>query len=142
MSDPDVSTTGPQSIVGGDADLSSSEEVMRNVALFFLLLSTLCRAQLSTGEYSINVHVSSSEWVVIPSGIGPVGAQKLNVVIGGKKYELEADVKGRTALLTLGDYRARLLEDVHKNSYESSQTYEFQFSDGKTRKFVVVGQTE
>ena len=34
------------------------------------------------------------------------------------------------------------IEDVHKDAYESSQTYEFQFSDKKTRKFVVVGQSE
>jgi hypothetical protein len=82
---------------------------------------------------------------------GPVGVPKLVVLIDGKKYELEAELKGawlverlknRVALLALGDYKAKLVEDVHKNSYESSQTYEFRFTDGKTKKFVVVGQTE
>ncbi|HTS08524.1 MAG TPA: hypothetical protein VMP68_23355 [Candidatus Eisenbacteria bacterium] len=48
----------------------------------------------------------------------------------------------KVALLALGDYKAKLTEDVHKNNYESSQTYQFQFSDGKTRKFTVFGQTE
>jgi len=115
---------------------------MRNIAPFLLLLSGLCWAQSSTGEYSINVHVSSSHWIVVPTSIGPQAAQKVNVIIEGKKYELEAEAKGKVALLALGDYKAKLIEDVHKNSYESSQTYEFQFSDGKTRKYVVVGQNE
>ena len=115
---------------------------MRHILSFFLVLSTLCWSQSISGEYSINVHVTSSEWIVVPSSIGPLGAQKLKVVIEGKKYELEAQAKGRVALLALGDYKAKLIEDVHKNNYESSQTYEFQFSDGKTRKFTVFGQSE
>jgi len=115
---------------------------MKNIAPFLLLLSTLCWAQSSAGEYSINVHVISSHWIVVPTSIGPRGAQMLNVIIEGKKYELEAEAKGKVALLALGDYKAKLLEDVHKNSYESSQTYEFQFPDGKTRKFVAVGRNE
>jgi len=115
---------------------------MRNIVASFLLISALCWAQSNWGEYSINVHVTSSEWIVVPSSIGPLGAQKLRVVIEGKKYELEAEAKGRVALLALGDYKAKRVEDVHKNNYESSQTYEFQFADGKTRKFTVIGQTE
>ena len=66
----------------------------------------------------------------------------LNVIIEGKKYELEGEARGKAAFLALGDYKAKLVEDLHKNSYDSSQTYEFQFSDGKTRRFVVVGQNE
>jgi hypothetical protein len=115
---------------------------MRNIAPFFLLLSALCWAQSSAGDYPITVHVSSSQWVVVPSSIGPQGVQKLTVLIEGKKYELEAEARGKAAILALGDYKAKLVEDVHKNHYESSQTYEFQFSDGKSRKFVVVGQNE
>jgi len=115
---------------------------MKNIAPLFLLLSALCWAQSSPGEYPINVLVSSSHWVVVPTSIGPQAAQKLNVIIQGKKYELEAEARGKVALLVLGDYKAKLVEDVHKNGYESSQTYEFQFPDGKTRKFVVVGQNE
>jgi hypothetical protein len=34
------------------------------------------------------------------------------------------------------------LEDSHKNSYEIKQLYEFQFADGKTRRFDVVGMEE
>jgi hypothetical protein len=115
---------------------------MRKIATFVLLLSALCWAQSSTGEYPINVHVTSSQWVVVPTTIGLQATQKLNVIIDGKKYELEAEAKGRIALLSLGDYKAKLIEDVHKNTYESTQTYELQFSDKKTRKFFVIGQSE
>jgi len=115
---------------------------MRFTAPLLLLLSSLCWAQSNTAEYSINVHVISSHWIVVPSGIGPVPAQQLNVIIDGKKYELEADAKGKVTILALGDYKAKLVEDVHKSGYEFSQTYEFQFPDGKTRKFLVFGQSE
>jgi hypothetical protein len=115
---------------------------MTRIASLVLLLSALCWAQSGADEYPINVHVSASQWVIIPSGIGPLVAQKITVVIAGKKYELEADAKGKVTLLALGDYKAKLIEDVHKDAYESSQTYEFQFSDKKTRKFIVVGQSE
>jgi len=80
--------------------------------------------------------------MVVPTIPIPTSVQKLTVLIDGKKYELWGEKKGRITLLALGDYKAKLIEDVHKNSYESSQTYEFQFSDGKTRKFFVVAQTE
>ena len=115
---------------------------MRKIAPLMLLFSALCWAQSGADEYPVNVHVSASQWVVIPTTIGPLAAQKISAVIEGKKYELEADAKGKVTLLSLGDYKARLIEDVHKDAYESSQTYEFQFSDKKTRKFVVVGQSE
>lgn len=115
---------------------------MRKIAPFVLLLSALSWAQSNAGEYLINVHVTSTRWDVVPTTLGPQPVQKLNVIIDGKKYELEAEVKGRIALLSLGDYKARLVEDVHKNTYESSQTYELQFSDKKTRKFFVIGQSE
>jgi hypothetical protein len=115
---------------------------MGKIALFVLLLSALCWAQSNTEAYPINVHVTSSQWVVVPTTLGPQAAQNLNVVIDGKKYELEAAVKGRVALLSLGDYKAKLIEDIRKNPYESTQTYELQFSDKKTRKFEVIGQSE
>src|SRR5215475_3162966 len=106
---------------------------MRNSAPFVLLLSTLCWGQSSTGESSVNVHVTSSQWLMVPLSTGASGDRKLNVIINGKKYELEAPAK-RTRLLALGDYKAKLIEDVHKNSYESTQTYELQFSDGKNEE--------
>jgi hypothetical protein len=44
--------------------------------------------------------------------------------------------------LALGDYKAKLVKDEHKKTYESLQEYEFLLPDKKTRKFSVVGQTE
>jgi hypothetical protein len=67
--------------------------------------------------------------------------QKLSVVIDGKKCELESDGVPNM-LLALGDYKAKLVKDEHKVTYDSYQIYEFLFPDEKTRKFIVVGQME
>jgi hypothetical protein len=124
---------------------------MRKIALCVLLLTafSFSWAGPNTDEYSINVHVSSSRWVMEPAMlIGPQPVQRLSVLIDGKKYELEApatlraNLQAGVTLLALGDYKARLVQDVHKTAYESSQAYEFQFTDKKTRKFMVVSQSE
>jgi hypothetical protein len=88
-------------------------------------------------DYTVNVHVTSSS---IVEDSDKVYGQKLNVVIEGKKYELE--FRPANALLVLGDYKAKLIKDEHKTAYDSSQVYEFLFPDKKTRKFRVVGQSE
>jgi hypothetical protein len=114
---------------------------MRNVVslvLLLTLLSALCWGQSSSGEYSVDVHVSSSHWLMVPTSIGPSESEAQR---DHQRQKIRTGAK-RPTLLALGDYKAKLIEDVHKNSYESTQTYEFQFSDGKTRKFIVVGQTE
>jgi hypothetical protein len=120
---------------------------MQRAAIFVsLLLATITWASPNSDEYSISVHVSSSNWVMRPSTSGPLLFQKLNVIIDGKKYELEATTRwGNTSnvpVLALGDYKAKLVQDEHKNAYEFAQTYEFLFPDKKTRKFIVMGQTE
>ena len=122
---------------------------MKKVALsILLLLSTFSLAAPNPGEYSINVHVISSQWVVEPMILGGPGAfQKLSVIIDGKKYELEAptlrgNLQAGVVLLALGDYKAKLVQDKHKSAYESSQAYEFLFPDNTTRKFTVVGRSE
>ena len=122
---------------------------MKKAVLFVLLLfGTLTLAAPNPNEYCINVHVNSSFWGMaasLLSGLQPV--QRLAVTIDGKKYELEAPAtranpNAGVTLLALGDYKAKLVQDVHKTTYESSQAYEFLFPDQKTRKFFVVGQTE
>jgi hypothetical protein len=70
----------------------------------------------------------------------PAFSQQLDVVIGGKRYELFAS--NINALLALCDYKAKLVRDEHPNAYDSFQVYEFLFPDKKTRKFTVVGVTE
>ena len=122
---------------------------MKKIAVLFLLLSALSYAGPTNDEYSISVHVVSSRWAMEPAILnGPQPIERLKVVIDGKKYELaapaplRANLQAGVTLLALGDYKAKLVQDVHKTAYESSQAYEFQFSDKKTRKFFVVGQSE
>ncbi len=121
---------------------------MKKTALLIpLLLATLSWAAPNPNEYSVNIHVSSSRWVMAPAIFGPKAHQKLDVIIDGKKFELEAstlkaDLEAGVTLLALGDYKAKLVQDQRKTAYESSQAYEFLLPDGKTRKFIVVGQTE
>jgi hypothetical protein len=110
---------------------------MKNAALFVLLmLSNPALAAPGQDEYSINIHVTSSFFLFA----GGTAGQELNVIIDGKKYELSGLTAG--PLLALGDYKAKLIKDEHKTSYESIQVYEILFPDKKTRKFTVVGQTE
>jgi hypothetical protein len=123
---------------------------MKKIALFvLLLLVTVSWAAANPDEYSINVHVSASHWVMAPTVlVGPEPVLRLNVIIDGRKYELEAPAAKRAnleagvTLLSPGDYKAKVIQDVHKTAYESSQAYEFLFPDKRTRKFTVVGQTE
>jgi hypothetical protein len=72
--------------------------------------------EANPAEYTINVHVVSSN-------IDLNGTQVLDVVIDGKKYELRSELPiGR--LLTLGDYRAKLITN-HKTAYESFKSTSF-----------------
>jgi hypothetical protein len=115
---------------------------MQNRLFAFLLcvsVSLWAAPQAKPAEYNINIHVSASRMVV--HGDSPY-YQLLNTTIGGKKYELSS-IGPPQRLLMLGDYKARLVSDEHfKGNYDSWQVYEFQFPDGETRKFLVVGQLE
>jgi hypothetical protein len=121
---------------------------MKSTALFvLLLLATFSWAAPNPDEYSINIHVRSSRWVMEQTLTSPEACQKLYVIIDGKKYELEAstfkgNLEAGVTILALGDYKAKLVRDQHKSTYESSQAYEFLLPDKKTKKFAVVGQTE
>jgi hypothetical protein len=114
---------------------------VKKIALAILLLSAFAWAGTNPNpaEYTIDVHVSASRMVIEGRSISYW--QKLNVVIDGKKYELESDFPPNT-LLALGDYKARLLKDEHRGKHDSFQVYEFLLSDQKTRKFMVIGQSE
>jgi hypothetical protein len=119
----------------------------KTALLVLLLLAAYSWAAPNPDDYSINVHVSSSRWVMEPTLLGPKPYQKLDVIIDGKKYELEAstfnaNLEAGVTLLALGDYKAKLIRDQHKTPYEASQAYEFLLPDNKTRKFIVVGRTE
>ena len=87
-------------------------------------------------DYTITVHVSASRIAFAAHGF-----QDLDVIIDGKKYGLISEL-GVGQLLAISDYKAKLVKDDHRSTYDSYQVYEFLFPDGKTRKFDVVGQIE
>jgi hypothetical protein len=101
------------------------------IFLLVSLFTPLAGATSGSADYPITVHVISSKVVK--------GYLQLNVVIDGKKYCLTGVYNG---VLSLGDYKARLVKDQHKNSYETEQTYEFLFPDNKTRTYTLTGQSE
>lgn len=107
---------------------------MKKITIAMLLFSALAWAagDPNPAEYTVNVHVSASS-------MDRHGIQLLDVVIDGKKYELQSELPiGR--VLALGDYKAKLVTNS-KSAYESLQVYEFLLPH-RTRQYKVVGQTE
>ena len=110
---------------------------MKKIALavlLFLSAHAWVAADPNPADYTVNIHVSSS---TIDSG----GREALSVVINRKNYELLCECASNS-LLALGDYKAKLVKDEHKTTYDSLQVYEFLFPDNKTRRFALVGQSE
>ena len=107
----------------------------KTLAVILLLFSTLAWAGSASNpsDYTLNVHVSSSR-------VTDRNSLRLTVTVDGKKLELSSVVG--PILLVLGDYKAKLTRDDHKNTYDSYQVHEFRFPDGKTRKYYLVGVTE
>jgi hypothetical protein len=108
------------------------------LTILLLLPALTWAADPNPADYTITVHVANSRMVL--EGNPAAYAEQLNVIINGKKYELESDAVN--SLLALGDYKAKLVKDYHRSAYDSYQVYEFLFPDNKTRKFQLVGQSE
>ncbi len=106
------------------------------LAILLLLATFASAADPKPADYTITVHVSASR--LVREGHG---AQDLDVVIDGKKYELLSEL-GVGDLLALGDYKAKLVLNDHRTDYDSHQAYEFLFPDKRTRTFNVVAQIE
>lgn len=104
-------------------------------ALILVLPSLLYAENPNPSDYSVVVHVQSSRLVVDHDGV----AQDLTATINGKHVELEGTPLQQYVLRT-GDYKAKVVKDEHSRSYEYQMTYEILFPDGKTRKFLVVGE--
>jgi hypothetical protein len=113
-------------------------------ALLLMQTKTRFGDTVKPADYSIAIHVQAShlinQCVSDTSGSNCGYTQHLDAVIDGKKYELERFQVSN--VLHVGDYKARLVEDKHPRSEEYSQVYEILFSDGKTGKFTVVGESE
>jgi hypothetical protein len=121
----------------GQIHTTETRNSMKKIVLaIFLFLSAhaWAAADPNPADYTVNIHVSSSS---IDNG----GREGLNVVINRKNYELLCEC-APNSLLALGDYKAKMVKDEHKTTYDSLQVYEFLFPDNKTRRFEVVGQTE
>jgi len=103
-----------------------------------MLCSTIAFAQLpNPADYTVTIHVTASR-ISRPINQAGQAGQQIQVVIEGKKYELQGLSDG---VLALGDYKAKLRE-IHRNSYDIYQTYEFLMPDGKTRNFTLTGIQE
>jgi hypothetical protein len=115
------------------------------VVLFPFLPDTPRLGAQSPDQYTVAVHVSSSRWSV-EAALSNQPVQVLDVAIDGKKYELEGPTyqgsfRSGFPVLALGDYKAKIVQDEHKNTYETSQAYEI-LPDKKTRKYYVVAVFE
>lgn len=91
---------------------------MRKLTLLALALIPVSLPAQTPDEYGITVHVISSHWLLTASPFNTGQAvQKLDVLINGKKYELEtsASVDSKQTPVP-GDYKAKLVQDEHKTA--------------------------
>jgi len=114
--------------------------IVKAIACVALLLFSMSgSAATNPAQYSVNVHVSSDRFssaCSIDKMRCVFALQILNVTIGGKKYELQAEAT-KQGLLPLGDYQATPTKQVH-----GMPVYEILLPNGKTEQFTVVGQSE
>lgn len=119
--------------------------------IFAMIVFFMCScawASPNPAEYTVNIHVVSSEVSANTNGRTPsiIGPQTLNVLIDGTKYELAAAPVSisltKEGLIVPGDYKARLVSDKRKGTYAYTREYELLFPDGTTKKFAVIGQSE
>ena len=120
--------------------------------LFSLLLLCVPSAFASPNpaEFTETVHVTSSHLVINPAGHNLIPYQQLNVIVGGKKYELFGDsinavsdgLAAPVGLLPIGDYKAKLIQENMNPGYLIFRSYKLLLPDGKTVTLRVIGQDE
>lgn len=121
--------------------------------LSFLLASfahSYAHSQTAADQHPLTAHVTASRvveesWVSNGNTTGPVLVLHISATIEDRHYEMEAKnkqgKKTKNELLVLGDYKAGLVKDEHSKPYRSYRVYEFQYPDGETEHFTVVGET-
>jgi len=131
---------------------------MKKILFAFMLIAPVLGSaetpKPNAADYTIAAHVQSSQLVTVCHddlrGRAACGfKQHLTVVMDGRKLEVNSK-DDCFAVLKTGDYKARLLGGPQQapvdspGAYETlyARTYEFLFSDGKTRKYTVVGVSE
>ena len=115
------------------------------LTLVLLLGSSLTWAAPNPAEYTVTIHVVSSQIDTAYMGGIPIIYQTLNVIIDGKKYTLRGNplrFSHMIGVLSPGDYKARLVTDKRKGTYAYAREYEILFPDQTMSKLTVIGQTE
>ncbi len=116
------------------------------LSLLTMLLSALALAEkkpavVNPADYTINVHVVESR---ISIDLVPCAQRLLTVIINQKKYEVWSPTKctDGKGVLALGDYKAKLVKDVHSTAYQSLQIYQVILPDNTTMNFNIIGLIE
>ena len=110
------------------------------IAILLLLPALACAEKTpapNPAEYTVTIHVQSSRLIQTYNQAPTL--QHLEVIIDGKKYELECP---GSFVLSVGDYKARILQDKIAPNHEYTRQYELLFANGSTRKFAVIGESE
>jgi hypothetical protein len=122
----------------------------KTVFSLLLLCATSAFASPDPADFPETLHVTNSHLVFNPSGHDPVPHQQLNVIVGGKKYELYGTsisaisdaVAIPAGVLPVGDYKAKLIQENWKPAYLLFRSYQILLPDGKTITLRVIGQDE
>jgi len=118
------------------------------VLFLFLIGTTVYAQQASDSGYPVKIHVTSCFMQMTLVGMDSNVLTHLDVMIDGKKFQLTNFKKGEgLKILHPGNYQARIKIDKEKKSgadtsYESETVYEIRFPDGKTREYLVSGESE
>lgn len=91
-------------------------------------------------DFTVPVHVRASHLVYSSSSGINSATLHVDVLIEGKKYELQRPYT--SVLLNPGDYKARISKDKAKLPEELDREYDLLMSDGTFKIFQVVGESE
>jgi hypothetical protein len=115
------------------------------LAILLVLPSSLWGAKPNPADYTVTIHIVSSHLAQEceePGSVVICGlSQHLNVLIGGKKFELEGG-NSKSGILKLGNYKARQVQNDLVTPDEYRRVYEILFLDGQTKKYRVIGEWE
>jgi hypothetical protein len=117
------------------------------IALMLFLPALAVAEKPNPADYTVAIHVHASTLVNScwsdNKGSDCGMMQRVTAKIDGmplRQYELERLVDSN--VLRVGDYKARVVTDVKPRAEEYTLVYEILFSDGKTGRFAVVGESE
>jgi hypothetical protein len=104
-----------------------------------LLAASACAfaASDTTANYPLKVHVTSTHLEVTGVAI----RQHLSASIDGKNYFLVSSSTD-PFVFRIGDYQGRITKDNPKGAAQYERVYELKFSDEKTEKYNVIGESE